>query len=136
MPNKMRRHFAGPCSVRAAGRDAWRVTCTAPHETLIIIRGADPRAASALGAAAVSDLGIEWQSGRVLLTMMSAGRIANVEAATAIVHEAAPNLYATLPLAQFDSRARRFWRRVFLLVRIPGGRSLLGMIARVSRKRA
>jgi len=45
-------------------------------------------------------------------------------------------LYAALPLAQFDRRARRFWRRVFLLVRIPGGRSLLGMLTYVSRKRS
>jgi hypothetical protein len=36
-------------------------------------------------------------------------------------------------LADFDARARRFWRRVFVLVRIPGGRRLLGMLARASR---
>jgi len=133
MPYKMRRNFAGPCSVRAAGPDAWRVACGAPHEAQIVIRGADTRSASAFGAA-VSDLGIEWHGQRALLTMMSAGRVASSEAAAVIVHESVPGLYAALPLAEFDSRARRFWRRVFLLVRIPGGRLLLGMLARVSRK--
>jgi hypothetical protein len=133
MPNKMRRNFAGPCTVRAAGPDAWRATCSAAHAAQIIIRGADPRTVSAFGAT-VKDLGLEWQSHGVLLTMMTAGRVASSEAATVIVHEAVPDLYAALPLAAFDSRARRFWRRVFLLVRIPGGRLLLGMLARVSRK--
>jgi hypothetical protein len=135
MINKMRRNFAGPCSARAAYAGAWCIACVAPHEAQIIIRGADPRAAAALSAT-LSDLGIEWQMRRVLLTMMSAGRLATAEASTVIVHEPLPKLYAELPLADFDSGARRFWRRVFLLVRIPGGRFLLGMLAHLSRKRS
>jgi hypothetical protein len=135
MATKMRRNFAGALSARDANSGAWRVTCSAPHEVEIIIRGADSRAAAAFGAS-LSDLGIEWQTQRVLLTMMSAGRVATVEAAAVIVHEPARPLYAALPLADFDSRARRFWRRVFLLVRFPGGRSLLGMLAHLSRKRS
>jgi hypothetical protein len=134
MATKMRRNFAGALSARAI-QGAWRIACSAPHEAEIIIRGADSRAAAAFGAT-LSDFGIEWQSQRVLITMMSAGRVAAVEAAAVIVHEPAPELYAALPLAQFDRRARRFWRRVFLLVRIPGGRSLLGMLTYVSRKRS
>ena len=39
------------------------------------------------------------------------------------------------PLAGLDEKARRFWRRVFRLVRIPGGRHLLGVLARRSRGR-
>jgi hypothetical protein len=134
MTTKMRRNFAGALSARATP-GTWRIACSAPHEAEIIIRGADSRAAAAFGAS-LSDLGIEWQAQRVLLTMMSAGRVAAVEAAAVIVHEPAPELYAALPLAQFDRRARRFWRRVFLLARIPGGRSLLGMLAHASRKRS
>ncbi len=98
-----------------------------------MIRGADPRTASAF-AAAVSDVGIEWQAQGVSLTIMSAGRIVTSTADAVVVHDAVPDLYAALPLAEFDSRARRFWRRVFLLVRIPGGRLLLGMLARLSRR--
>jgi hypothetical protein len=132
---KMRRNFTGPCTARAATEGVWRITCSAPHAAQIIIRGADSRAGDAFRSS-LSDLGIEWHAQRVLLTMMSAGRVATVEAAAVIVHEFAPQLYATLPLAEFDSRARRFWRRVFLLVRIPGGRSLLGLLAYLSRRRS
>jgi hypothetical protein len=135
MPNNMRRNFAGPCSARAAYPGAWRIACGAPHEAQIIIRGADSRAAVVLSAT-LSDLGVEWQMRRVLLTMMSAGRVATAEASAVIVHEPLPKLYAALPLAEFDSGARRFWRRVFVLVRIPGGRLLLGMLAHLSRKRS
>jgi len=135
MATKMRRNFSGSARARQANPGAWRVDCGAPHEAQIIVRGADSRAAAAFSAT-LSDVGIEWQTRGVLLTMMSAGRVATVEAAAAIVHEPLPKLYAVLPLADFDHRARRFWRRVFLLVRIPGGRSLLGLLAHLSRKRA
>jgi hypothetical protein len=33
-------------------------------------------------------------------------------------------------LAEFDAGARVFWKRVFRLLRIPGGRYLLGWITR------
>ena len=132
----MRRNFSGSCSARFAGDGTWRITRTQPHETEIIIAGADPLSAQACGTT-LHDLGIEWQGQRVLLTMMSAaGRVATLEAASAIVHEPLDNLYAALPLAEFDGRARRFWRRVFLLVRIPGGRSLLGILAHASRRKS
>jgi hypothetical protein len=134
MSTKMRRNFDGTCTARRVREGDWRVDCGAPNEGQIIIRGADSRARAAFGGT-LSGVGIEWQTPRVLLTMMSAGRVASVEAAAAIVHEPAANLYAALPLADFDTRAQRFWRWVFLLVRIPGGRSLLGILARLSRKR-
>jgi hypothetical protein len=135
MAAKMRRNFSGSCSASFAADGTWRITQSRPHETEIIVVGADSRSAQACGTT-LHDLGIEWQGQRVLLTMMSAaGRVATLEAASAIVHEPLGNLYAALPLAEFDGRARRFWRRVFLLVRIPGGRSLLGILAHASRKR-
>ena len=130
----MRRNFSGACSARLNGDGTWRITRRQPHETEIIVVGADARHAQACGAT-LHDLGIEWQGQGVLLTMTCAGRVATVEAAAAIVHEPIRHLYAALPMAEFDARARRFWRRVFLLVRIPGGRSLLGILAHASRKR-
>jgi hypothetical protein len=39
-----------------------------------------------------------------------------------------------LPLASIDADARRFWRRVFRLVRIPGGRYLLKVLTRARRR--
>jgi hypothetical protein len=56
-----------------------------------------------------------------------------VEAAAAIVHEPLGRLYESLPLANIDANARRFWRRVFRLVRLPGGRYLLKLLTRVGR---
>jgi len=135
MAAKMRRNFSGACSARFANDGTWRITQSSPHESEIIVCGADARRAQAVGAA-LSDVGIEWQGQRVLLTMLCAGRVATLEATGAIVHEPARKLYAALPLADFDARARRFWRRVFVLVRIPGGRGLLGFLAHASRKRS
>jgi hypothetical protein len=44
------------------------------------------------------------------------------------VHEPLQDLYEGLPLASIDADARRFWRRVFRLVRLPGGRYLLRLL--------
>jgi hypothetical protein len=135
MATKMRRNFAHPCSARRANPATWRIDCGVPPQAQIIVRGADAAAAAAVGAT-LSDVGIEWQARRALITLLTQGRRATVEAAAVIVHEPAAELYAALPLADFDARALRFWRRVFLLVRIPGGRSLLGILAHLSRKRS
>jgi len=54
-------------------------------------------------------------------------------ARTATIHEPRPELYQGLPLVVMDDAAKRFWRRVFLLARIPGGRRLLRWIAERSR---
>jgi hypothetical protein len=129
MAVKMRRNFSGALSSRFAADGTWRIRRSNP-ETQIIVIGADRNSVQACGMT-LNDLGIEWRDRRVLLTT----RAGTIEARSAIVHEALPDLYAALPLAQFDARARRFWRRVFLLVRIPGGRRLLGTLARASRKK-
>jgi len=134
MTTTMRRNFTGACRARQTHPGSWRVDCGAPHEAHIIIRGADSHAAATAFGAPLNDFGIEWQTRRVLLTMLSGGQVATVEASEVIVHEPLPKLYESLPLADFDIRAQRFWRRVFILVRIPGGRSLLGMLARGRRK--
>jgi hypothetical protein len=65
---------------------------------------------------------------------MSGERAVSVCAASAIVHEPLERLYESLPLASIDADARRFWRRVFRLVRIPGGRYLLKVLTRARRR--
>jgi hypothetical protein len=42
-------------------------------------------------------------------------------------------LYDSLPLADFDRSAQRFWNRVFRVMRLPGGRFLLRFLARGGR---
>ena len=144
MAIKMRRNFSNAMRAHVAADGTWRVTQSGPADTgradtgpadlQIIVIGADPRMIAACSAS-LHDLDIEWHTDRVLLTTVSAGRAATLEAKSVIVHEALPGLYRALPLADFDARARRFWRRVFLLVCIPGGRRLLGTLARLSRNK-
>jgi hypothetical protein len=67
--------------------------------------------------------------------MTSAEQLRTIRAQSVIVHEPLARLYEALPLVTLDAKARRFWRRVFRLVRIPGGRHLLGALARFPRRR-
>jgi hypothetical protein len=79
------------------------------------------------------DVGIEWHDGRVLMTLLSNGSIASVTASGMFAHEPLPALFDALPLEHYDARARRFWGRIFRLVRLPGGRTLLKFLARRAR---
>jgi hypothetical protein len=130
MGAKMRRNFSGAFLAQDRGNGAWQLTRAAPHEVEVFVRDAERGAARAFGTAPIVDLGIEWHAKTALLTFMSSDRAATVEAATAIVHEPLPQLYDGLPLVSIDADARRFWRRVFRLVRIPGGRYLLKILRR------
>jgi hypothetical protein len=133
MSPKMRRNYSGTFMPLPLGDGAWQLSRTAP-QTQIFLRDAESGAAKAFGTAPLVDLGIEWQQGKALLTFMSGDRVASVQAATAMVHEPLDHLYDSLPLAEFDANARRFWRRVFRLVRFPGGRYLLKLLRRGSRQ--
>jgi len=128
MSPKMRRNFSGAFMPQDRDHGAWQLTRAAPHDMQVFLRDAERGAARAFGKLPIVDLGIEWHADRVLLTFMSGDRIATVEAATAIVHEPLGHLYESLPLVSIDADARRFWRRVFRLVRIPGGRFLLRVL--------
>ena len=128
MSPKMRRNFSGAFMPQDCGNGAWQLTRAAPHDLQVFLREAEHGAARAFGNTPIVDLGIEWHADRALLTFMSGDRVATVEAATAIVHEPLGHLYESLPLVSIDAAARRFWRRVFRLVRIPGGRFLLRML--------
>jgi hypothetical protein len=130
MPRKPRCNFSGAFQAQTLGEGAWQLSRRAPHEIVVFLRGAEHGAARAFGATPIVDLGIEWHDRSVLLTFMSGERAASVAAASAIVHEPLAHLYEGLPLANIDADARRFWRRVFGLVRIPGGRCMLRILTR------
>jgi hypothetical protein len=134
MSPKMRRNFSGVFVTQDLGDDSWRISRSAPHETTVFLRGAERDATQAFGTGPLVDLGIEWHAERALLTFMSGGKVASVAAASAIVHEPLGDLYASLPLASIDADARRFWRRVFGLVRLPGGRYLLKFLTRSGKR--
>ncbi len=128
MSPKMRSNFSGAFMPQDRGKGAWQLTRAAPHDMAVFLRDAEHGAARAFGKTPIVDLGIEWYADRALLTFMSGDRVATVEAASAIVHEPLGRLYESLPLVSIDADARRFWHRVFRLVRIPGGRFLLRIL--------
>jgi|ERR1700733_15910505 ABC-type arginine transport system ATPase subunit len=135
MAPRMRRNLSGVFVAQDRGRGAWVLSRSAPHEAAVFLRDAEPDAAQTFGTQQLMDLGIEWHAERALLTFLSGGQVASVAAASAIVHEPLGELYDRLPLASIDADARRFWRRVFAVVRLPGGRWLLKLLTRSNRRR-
>jgi hypothetical protein len=135
MNPKLRRNLPGTFQVRNLGLGAWRLSRSEPLPIDVFLRGAESEAAEAFAALNVSDIHIEWQTDAAVLTMTSAEHRRSIKAHSALVHEPLPALYDALPLATLDDKARRFWRRVFRLIRIPGGRYLLGILARRTRDR-
>ncbi len=133
MKPNMRRNFPGSFRACDLGGDSWRLTCTEPKPIDVLVSGAESRTVDVLGLSSIADLGMEWGVNAVVMTMTVAGLPNTVLARSVIVHEPLPQLYDTLPLAGLDEKTRRFWRKVFRLVRLPGGRFLLGVMARRSR---
>lgn len=131
----MERSMAGNFRCRDLGAGAWRLTTGLPEGGEVYLGGTDPSAASLLAVASLSRITIEWGQEGALVTLLTPGGTRQIRAKTALMHEPLARLYEALPLAGFDQRARRFWRRVFWLVRIPGGRRLLKLIARRSASR-
>jgi hypothetical protein len=135
MKPNMRRNLPGIFLTQDLGEGSWRLSRSEAAPIDVFLRGAESGAAAALRATSVRDIGIEWRAETVVLTMTSAEQPRVIEAQSAIVHEPLARLYEALPLARLDANARRFWDRVFRLVRIPGGRYLLGVLARRNRHR-
>ncbi len=135
MSAKLRRNYSGAFLVQSRGHDGWQLSRAAPHEITVFLRDAEQGAAQAFGSGPIVELGIEWRAENALLTFQAGDRVASVEAASVIVHEPLGRLYESLPLASIDADARRFWHRVFRLVRIPGGRYLLKLLTRSGKRR-
>jgi hypothetical protein len=135
MKPKMRRHLPGKFLARPLADGAWHLARGAAPTADIFLRGAGSRTAGVLQSPDLADIDIEWQDAAVELTVTAGGRRTTVAGGSAIVHEPLAQLYQALPLAVLDATARRFWRRIFWLVRIPGGRHLLGALARRTRSR-
>ncbi len=135
MKTNMRSNLPGSFLARDLEDGAWRLSRCEPWPIEVFLRGAESAAAQALRSSQVRDIDIEWCAESVLLTVTSAEHRTSIHAQNAIVHEPLAHLYEALPLASLDDKAMRFWRRVFRLVRTPGGGYLLGVLARRSRRR-
>jgi hypothetical protein len=82
------------------------------------------------------ELALEWRASAVHATVTGAASSAMLELQAAAVHTPLRGLYACLPLQSYDAGARAFWRKVFFVVRLPGGRRLLHWLARRPRRLA
>ena len=127
------RTVSGRFQSQDLGSGAWHLSTGAAAGPEIYLTGTEPEAAESLRGADASAVAFDWRDDGVLVTLSTAEGTAALKARNAIIHEPLTSLYAGLPLASFDDAARSFWRRVFRLVRIPGGRYLLRLIARHSR---
>jgi hypothetical protein len=135
MKQNMRCNLPGTFLARQLGSGAWQLSRAGSPPLEVRVRGSDPAAADAFQRVHVEDVSIEWRPDAAVLRVTSEGRQLTLKMRSALVHEPLAQLYQALPLAGFDAKARRFWRRVFRLVRVPGGRFLLGILARRSRDR-
>lgn len=141
----MRRTISGEFHVEDRGGGLWRLTNHGAPATTIFLQGVaasstadttgptDTTAATGAVPVGCDSVTLEWRpDGSVLVVMEGTPRLA-VRARAAFLHEPRESLYAALPLATFTDEARRFWRRVFRIVRLPGGRLLVGWLARRAR---
>jgi hypothetical protein len=134
MNTNIERSFRGEFSARDLGSGAWLLSGAERGGTEIHLLGVEPESARLLERARATRVALRWEKGGVVATLVTAAGAGQLKPRAAAVHEPLPHLYESLPLERLDDRARRFWRRVFLLVRIPGGRRLLGLIARRAGK--
>jgi hypothetical protein len=121
----------GPFSAANLRPGVWQLTTDPVSGPEIHVLGAGPEAAELLQQ--VSRVRVEWRADGVLLELSGVHGARYLRARGAIIHQPQPRLYESLPLSNFDAAAQRFWRRVFLLIRLPGGRRLLRFMARRNR---
>ncbi len=126
----------GPFSAAQLNSGVWLLTRETSDPVRVYLRGAEPAAAALLAVGVpIAGLELEWRPDGVDVGVTAEGGVRHFHSADAFIHESKPRLYESLPLAVFDPAARRFWRRVFRVIRIPGGGMLLGVIARRGRHR-
>jgi len=129
MNARMQRVLGGPLEGRELVSGVW--LWSAPGGGGLMVRGAAP--AEIAGSGTPRAATVDWLEGGALVTLITEMGPLPLRTRLAVTHEPLERLYERLPLATLDARARRFWRRVFVLVRIPGGRNLLKLLARGSR---
>jgi hypothetical protein len=130
MKSMIQQTLSGPFAARHLGNGVWQLTTGAPAGPEIFLRGPRPDEPKFLLDMSITTLGVEWRVDGVRLALSGPNGVRYLTAGSAIIHEPKVHLYEALPLAAFDSDAKRFWKRVFRLMRIPGGRFLLRFLAR------
>jgi hypothetical protein len=131
-----RRSLPGPFSAARLNSGLWQLTAEVPDGARVYLRGAAPEASKLLSITRMTALEFEWRAEAVMVSITGAGGVRHFKSESAFIHTPAARLYDGLPLASFDAHAQRFWKWVFRLIRIPGGRLALGAIARRRRGRS
>jgi len=132
----LQRSLSGQFQVKVLGPDTWCVTNQgAPGQSLLLRR---IETTDLLQTPAVAQrISVTWHgSAPVSVAFTRDEQTVTVVAGAVFLNEPAGPVYAGLPLPAFTSSMRRFWRRVFRLVRIPGGRWVVGWLSRRRRGRA
>jgi len=132
MSTRIERTLTGPFRATHLAADTWQLTGIA-GATEIYLSGVDRDAFAVLDGATPSAVTVAWSGAGAAVTLLSSGASKQIRSRTATIHEPRPQLYRGLPLVVLDDAARRFWRRVFWLARLPGGRRLLRWIAQRTR---
>jgi hypothetical protein len=130
-----RQSFPGPFSATKLNAGVWQLTKDVPDGARVYLHGAAPEASKLLADMRITALEFDWRTEGVMVSVTGADGIRHFSSDSVFIHTPKTRLYESLPLASFDRDAQRFWKRVFRLIRIPGGRLLLGAIARRRRGR-
>jgi hypothetical protein len=128
-----RNTWNGSFRLQTPRADHWIVRSSEPAPVEVQLLGVQCADAAAAPALAWQCVNIQWRDGAAAVTLSGESSGLQLLARAAFVHEPRPALYAALPLESFGPRAQSFWKRVFLLVKLPGGRVLLNLIARRAR---
>jgi hypothetical protein len=112
----------------------WQLTAEGPDGARAYLRGAGAEASKLLEEMPITALEFEWRTEDVMVSVTGPAGVRHFKAQSVFIHEPRVRLYDSLKLPSFDADAQRFWRRVFRLIRIPGGRLVLGVIARRRRR--
>lgn len=128
-----RQSLTGPFAATQLNSGLWELRTEVVDGARVYLHRAGPEASKLLADMRITALEFEWRADGVLVTASGAGGVRHFKCDSVIVHEPQTRLYDSLPLASFDAAAQRFWKRVFRLIRIPGGRLLLGAITRRRR---
>jgi hypothetical protein len=129
-----RQSLAGPFSATKLNSGVWQLWAEGAEGAHVYLRGAGPEASKLLAGMRVTALEFEWRTEGVMVRVTGADGVRHFKSESVLIHTPAARLYESLPLASFDAAAQRFWKRVFRLIRIPGGRLVLGAIARRRRR--
>ena len=131
-----RKTWSGNFRAQPRGARGWLLSATGAVPVEVHLTGVDLPAdagPAVLTAAPIERIDVDWSGDGAVVTLSQAGAIRRLTARAAFVLEPRPELYRDLPLERFGPKSQTFWKRIFLLVRIPGGRLLLQYIARRAR---